>query len=185
MIKKYKIMTNKILNYMIDVEDQQHRRLASLKKYDNLMLKEQKRSSGKAYYSSYKGKNAKGKIRYKYIGDYTSNDVLRIREVHYLKKSLSILAKNVELLKYVLKELESINTEHINDLLPAVYRTNDLQQGMTPNKIAAEWKKHREAYKATFPPYRPEELTVPTLDSTMVRSKSEALIYNFFLKFLI
>lgn len=181
MIKKYKIMTNRILNYMIDIEDQKRRRLVSLRKYDNLKLKEQKRPSGKSYYSSYRGKNAKGEIRYKYIGDRASNDVLRIKEVHHLKKALAVLAKNVELLDCILKKLEDVEADHINDLLPAVYRTSDFRQEMSLNRIAAEWKRQREAYKATFPPFHPEELTVPTLDNTMVRSKSEALIYNFFL----
>ena len=38
-----------------------------------------------------------------------------------------------------------------------------------------------ENYKASFPPYRPQELIHPTHDGTMVRSKSEALIYNYLL----
>lgn len=174
-------MTNKILHYLTDIEKQQSMRLSSLKKYDDLLLKEQKRSSGKAYYSSYKGAGADGKIRYKYLGDTANKDVLGIKEVHHLRKSLSILGKNIDLLKYILKTLEDVSTEHVNEKLPAVYRTSDFRQEMSLNRIAAEWKKSREAYKATFPPYRPEELTVPTYDSKMVRSKSEALIYNFFL----
>jgi len=166
---------------MVELEEQKRRRLAELKKYDNLMLKEQKRSSGKAYYSSYRGKNAKGEIRYKYIGDRHSNDVLRIKEVHHLKKSLSVLGKNIELLKYVLQKLENIDVDHINELLPAVYKASDFRQEMSPNRIAAEWKKKKEAYKATFPIPHPEELKVPTYDNSYVRSKSEAIIYNLFL----
>ena len=173
-------MTNKILHYMIDIETQQRKRLSSLKKFDGLLLKEQKRSSGKAYYSSYR-RNNKGKIRYKYIGDKTSDSVLRIKEVHHLKKSLAILGKNIELLKYVLRKLEEVDTAHINELLRAGYRASDFRAEMTPNRIAAEWKKQSEGYKASFPPFRPEELTVDTLDGKKVRSKSEGLIYNLFL----
>ena len=172
-------MTNRILKALCDIEKQKQDRLNSLKKYDGLMLKEVKRSSGKTYYSSYKGKDAKGKTRYKYAGDSRSETVLRIREVHHLKKSLAVLGKDIALLKCVLHKIENTDVDHINELLPAVYRAYDFQQEMSPSKIAAEWKRSREAYKDSFPPFHPEELTVPTVDGKRVRSKSEALIYNF------
>ena len=185
MINKYRIMTNRILSYLVDIENKKRERLASLKKFDGLLLKEKKRSSGKTYYSSYKagskGKNAEGKVRYRYIGDNTSETVLRIKEVHHLKKSLALLGKDIQLLKYVLNTLENIDAGHVNEVLPAVYRTNNFRQEISPDRVAAEWKRSREAYKATLPVYYPEELKVPTLDGSMVRSKSEALIYNFLL----
>lgn len=182
MIKKYRIITNKLLNSLIEVEEKQQARLNSLKEYDGLLLKEKKRSNGRAYYTCYKCGSPHGKAKHKYAGSSKNEKVLRIKEVHHLKKLLPVLARDIDLLKCVSQNLENIDADHINTLLPALYRTSNFQQEMTPNRIAAEWKRSREAYKATFPPYRPEELTVPTYDGTMVRSKSEALIYNFFLR---
>lgn len=184
MIKKYKIMTNRLLIQLADIERQQSERLASLKKYDKVMLKEKKAGSGRAYYTSYKPKSTKAqtKYKYRYAGSDRSETVLRIKETHYLRKSLSVLGKDIKLLKKVSNKLEEIETSHINELLPAVYRTNNIQQAMSPNRIAAEWKRQKEAYKASLPVYRPEELKVPTDDGKFVRSKSEALIYNFLLK---
>lgn len=180
MLKKYRIITNRILKTLEDIEKEKSARLASLRKYDGLLLKEKKRKSGKSYYSSYRSKSLKGKARYKYIGGQSSEDVLRIKETHHLKKLLAVLGKDIDLLNHILSSLEDIDAGHINDLLPAVYKTDNFQQEMSPNRIAAEWKRSREAYKASFPPFRPEGLTVPTCDGNYVRSKSEALIYNFF-----
>lgn len=182
MIKKYMIITNRLLNSLIEIEEKQQARLESLKEYDGLLLKEKKRSNGKAYYTCYKCGSPYGKAKYRYAGSSSSEKVLRIKEVHHLKKLLAVLAKDIDLIKYISERLENIDADHINNLLPAVYHAYDFQQEMSPNRIAAEWKRSREAYKATFPPYRPEELTVPTYDRTMVRSKSEALIYNFLLR---
>lgn len=179
MIKKYIIMTNRLLNSLIEIEENKQARLASLKMYDGLLLKEKKKASGRAYYTYYKRGQPSGKAKTKYAGSSYSERVLRIKEVHHLKKLLGVLAKDIELLKCVSQTLEIIDADHINELLPALYRAYNFQEEMSPNRIAAEWKRSREAYKASFPPYRPEELTVPTYDGTMVRSKSEALIYNF------
>lgn len=182
MIKKYMIITNRLLNSLIEIEEKQQARLKSLKEYDGLLLKEKKRGNGKAYYTCYKRGSPYGKAKYRYAGSSNSEKVLRIKEVHHLKKLLAVLAKDIDLMKYISGRLENIDADHINELLPAVYQAYDFQQEMSPNRIAAEWKRSREAYKATFPPYRPEDLTVPTYDRTMVRSKSEALIYNFLLR---
>lgn len=182
MIKKYKIMTNRLLNTLIEIDEKQQQRLDSLKKYDGLLLKEKKESNGRAYYSSYKSGSSNRKPNFKYVGSSNSEEVLRIKEVHHLKKLLAVLGKDISLLTYIMNRLEDINAAHINELLPAVYKASDFQQEMSLNRIAAEWKKSREAYKASFPPYRPEELNVPTYDRKMVRSKSEAIIYNFLLR---
>lgn len=184
MIKQYKIMTNKILFQLTDIEKQQRARLSSLKKFDNILLKEKKRDSGRRYYTSYKPKSSKDQLKYKYryVGSDNSETVLRIKEVHYLKKSLSVIGKDIKLLTLISRKLEDIETSHINEMLPDVYRTSNIQQAMSPNRLASEWKRKKEAYKATFEPYRPEELTVPTDDGSFVRSKSEAFIYNLLLK---
>ena len=182
MIRKYRIITNRLLNNLIEIEEKQQARLNSLKAHDGLLLKEKKRSNGRAYYTYYKCGSPRGKVKYRYAGSSDNEKVLRIKEVHHLKKLLTVLAKDIDLLKCISQKLENIDADHINELLPAVYRTNIFQQEMSPNRIAAEWKRSREAYKATFPPFRPEELTVPTYDRKMVRSKSEALIYNFLLR---
>ena len=182
MINKYIITTNRILGALADIERQQYARFLSLKKYDGYLLKENKRDSGKSYYTIYKSDGAGGILRSKYAGDPSNEAVMRIREVRHLKKSLSVLKKNIKLLKKVSENLEEIDAEHINSLLPAIYRASELHQAMPADARAAAWKRKAEAYKATFEPYRPEELTVPTDDGNYVRSKSEALIYNFLLK---
>lgn len=218
MIKKYRIMTSKLLNALADIEEAKRARLEALAEYDGILLKE-KKAGDRSYYSSCEGKgygsragrkdsggagkssehndfggssensehkragDSEGKAGYdfKYAGSSKNEKVLRVKEFRYLQKQLKVIVKDMKLLNCVLKKLEDIDNSHINDLLPALYRASDLRQEMSPNRIAAEWKRSREAYKATFPPYRPEELTVPTYDGTLVRSKSEALIYNFFL----
>lgn len=186
MIDKYRIMTNRILNEMVQTERAQRARFAELKEYDGLQLKPDKVKNGITYYAVATGVSKDGRRIYDYLGKDINETVKLIKEARYLKKSLKIIDKNIRALNRVLAVLKEVDSESINRQLPKTYRGALHEASSQIDPRAAFWKKDAEARKAAhiaaYGVYHPEELNVPTDDGTMVRSKSEALIYNLLLR---
>jgi len=181
MINKYKIITNRILMALNRYEQTQQARLKEIKEYGAFSLKFDKHPNGKGYY--YIAPRGKGKRRpYKYLGTEANNTVRIIKEVRYLQRSLKVIARDKKLLEKVMREVEGVDYDSINQMLPATYRGAVLKGQLSKDQRAARWKKQAEANKQKWPPSHPEELIIPTDDGTMVRSKSEALIYNLLLR---
>lgn len=182
MVRKYLIATQKVLNSLIQIQERQNARLKELEEYGGLNLKVDGISAGRAYYSVSKTNASRGTRKYKYLGKEPNDTVRRVKEVKHLEKALKILGKNIYVLEKVIAEVKPVDRDSVDQMLPAVYRKAVLAAPAQKDPRAVHWKKQAEAYKATFEPYHPEELIHPTDDGTMVRSKSEALIYNFLLR---
>lgn len=154
------------------------RRRNMLQGYEKKRLKLNKDKYGNGYYLIYNP----GEQSYRYLGKDNHPEVLKIKEAHYLSRSARELEREAKLIRSILKESRSICYEDINASLHKVYRDAPVPGKLPTNEKAREWKQKMENYKASFEPYRPEELIHKTRDGTLVRSLGEALIYNHLLE---
>ena len=186
MINKYRIATNKILHALLQIERTQNARIEELKKYEGLSLKYDKGLGGKGYYSVTQGPGRDGVRTFHYLGKESNDTVRFVKELRHLKKSLDVLTKDIRILKLVQSELEDFDMESIDKRLPATYRRSLLNANTSVDPRATLWKREAEMrkknYIAIHGVFHPEELIHPTDDGSMVRSKSEALIYNLLLR---
>lgn len=177
-------MENKLLldirNYLAQlktIRNNQQVRLRELSDYSQLVLKPLCKRNNHVYYGVCKF----GDKRVRYLGNESKMEVDLIRESRYLAKSIETIERNIKLIEVFLAKYESISFGSINMRLPKAYRSGSFRADIR-DKAAKKWKQKAEAYKATFESYRPEELTQTTIDGSLVRSKSEALIYNYLLE---
>ena len=168
---------NYYLNQLKVIKGRQQERLASIRGYSDTVIKPLIRRGDHIYYGAQISCN--GKVRY--IGDDSKPEIRLIREARYLSKSIETIDKDIVLLEHFLERYESISFVSINGKLPKTYRSSELRVDVR-NKAARKWKQQAEAYKATFDPYRPEELIHRTADGSYTRSRGEALIYNYLLE---
>ena len=174
MIGKAIHLLRQYLKYNEDLYQKQIAKIKDLAEYQGLDLRPIKSSSGRCFYRV----KGKGDKKFKYVGGEDNPIVKGIKELRYLEKSVSVLEKNNRLIRQFLKGYYPANFKSINNLLPKVYQTTQSIEYESENYKALAWKEKAEAYKSRFELYKPEQLTVPTIDGTFVRSKSEALIYN-------
>ena len=154
------------------------RRLDQLKEYSNQRLRLTHDRTGKEYYYTY----IPEKKCYKYLGNRDNDDVIKIKEAHYLQLSVTELQREIRLIENMLSWCRSVSYEDINNRLNKAYRNAPISHPHNASAIAKEWKESKEDYKRSIPPYKPEELIHKTRDGTYVRSKGEALIYNYLLE---
>lgn len=174
-------------SYLVEIKDilaHQKSRLQDIDSYASYVLKVKRYKNGKAYYSA----KIPGQDRYHYLGTESSPDVSRIKEAHYLALAVNSAEREIRLIEDVLRSSADLRYDAINSRLKKVYRDAQLSPSeayfvgsSASADIARKWKQSMENYKKTFPPYRPEEKIHKTRDGTYVRSKNEALIYNYLL----
>ena len=174
---KVRIELIKYLNEIRRQHKAQVTRLSDLNGYETERLQVNRHKSGGKYYRLYNSDTGK----YQYLGKADHPEVHKIQEAHFLSRSVKELEHEIMMIDKVLKLSKDISFESIDNSLSLAYR------GAVPkcdgnSELARKWKLSMESYKKTFPPFRPEELISSTRDGTMVRSKSEALIYNYLLE---
>ena len=162
------------LTQLKTIRNSQQDRLNELSEYSQIIIKPLRKIKEHIYY----GVRGPCDERIKYLGNETKPEIRAIREARYLSESITVIDQDISLIEDFLAKYESISFGNINTKLPKAYRSSSFRSDIR-NKAARKWKQQAEAYKATFDLYKPEELTQPTIDGSMVRSKSEALIYNF------
>ncbi len=195
MIKQYLLTTQKLLNSMQEMQRKQLLRRHQLSEYENLVLKINRKAKCTTFYnvlcesptyvkvssSQQQSKKKNNNVHYRYLGKSSSREVNRIKEARYLKKSLKVIEKNIKCLTRVINELQPCDQKSINQLLPKVYQDANLTGYVNPIPAANTWKAEALKRKARYPEIYPENLKHKTADGTMVRSKSEVIIYNFLL----
>lgn len=157
--------------------NREQQRLSQLSGYENKRLKVTKSRSGNIYYYIY----SPDSDRYVYSRKSDSPEVLKIKEAHYLDRSVKELRREIKMIENVLRSCKGISYADINMKLGKAYKDAKVAQPTAHSLQLSNWKKEMESVKASYPPYRPHELIQPTNDGTMVRSKSEAFIYNYLL----
>ena len=166
---------NEYVNYLEYIQNCQRSRADDLKGYDNLVIENKTIASGRKYYYCKKP----GESRYRYLGKDGCEDVLLIKEARYYKESLSLIQTNLDVCKKLLDKFRLTDYDSINEHLPLSYKDPVMLLPHThKNTRGTRWKEEREAYKESCGPWYPEDLKDRTTDGSMVRSKSEALIYN-------
>ena len=135
-----------------------------------------KGSAKEQYYLKQKG--SPGRV---YIGTGKAKTVRRIKTSRYYNKLLQVIDNDIKLFERVDQEYILPDHSSVNNMLPKVYRSDDIPEIMPGSRTAAEWKKEKEAEKAKYAPYRPEELIYQAQDGTMMRSLSEVIIANYLL----
>ncbi len=146
--------------------------------YDKVTLKASKRKSGTVFYSAV----SKSSDKKWYLGNDSSQEVNNIREARFLSVSTKELEREISIISRFLSQCRPNDYHAINKKLPAIYRGCKFESAKAADKRALQWKINMEAYKKTIPPFRPHELIHKTHDGTMVRSKGEAIIYNYLLE---
>ena len=122
-----------------------------------------------------------GTRKKKYIGTDKSETVCKIKNAKYYKMLSGVLDRDIRLLEKLSSEFVLPQHDVINSMLPKVYRVDVPPELANRSQTAAEWKKRKEAEKAKYAPFRPEDLKYPAQDETMMRSLSEVLIANYLL----
>ena len=154
--------------------DAEKARLDQLGGHLSKKLKRKQEKDGCYYYVL-----APGEDRYKYVGTDCNEDVMRIKEARHLKLSVRELNREIQLISSLLISSRDISYDAINQKLSTAYRNAIVSHSQEMDAKAKQWMESAENYKSTFEPFRPVELIHTTRDGTLVRSRGEALIYNY------
>ena len=172
--------TRQVLESYLKEINQRYRhesdRLKLLSNYESMQLKVYHHKNGREYYSVL----GTGQSRFKYLGTANNETVQKIKEAHFLRHSLMELQRETETVRRALSRSSDVSYKAIERKLGKAYKGSS-QALIISNDAARDWKTQMENIKASYPPFRPEELIHTTHDETMVRSKGEALIYNYLL----
>ena len=155
----------------------QSKRLKEIDSNAGVRLKRRHGPKHNWYYYSHRT----GDPKLRFLGEDQTHVINEIKEYRYLDKSLSVICKNIEIIESALGKMKSADYESINSMLPDTYRGANLGIKSLGNEKATKWKEGAEAFKSARDVYRPEELKIMTDDGKHVRSKSEAMIYNYLL----
>ena len=141
---------------------------------DSLRESRKKGSSISDYYAVRKGTHKR-----EYLGDEANSNVELIRKARYSRELLDILDNDISLLEKLRDNF--IIPEHsvINNRMPIVYHSKSPLFTIHDSELAAKWKAQKEAEKAAYEPYRPEDLVHMAADGTMMRSNAEVIIANY------
>jgi hypothetical protein len=177
MVNKLKNQADELLQIMREKEKVQNQRANELKAYDGVILNSRMNQSGKVYYY----RRIPNLSKSVYIGGESNEEVMRIKEARYLKKSISTIRGNIKMLELLANNLHSEDYDSINESLPKLYRGAVTKLADRVNNTRDRWKEEAELFKSRYNVYRPEDLNIRVNDGAMVRSKSEAIIYNLLL----
>ena len=166
-----------LLQELLSLQRDYKKRAISLSDYanKNLASKTDPRSGAQYYYAYDKGSRHR-----KYLGSGSNLDVQYIRELHFINKALEIIESNISLIESFIHRYRPYDLASINPLLGKTYQTLDSIPGIPETIDLAQWRSEKEREKASFPVYKPEYLRHRTIDGTMTRTKSEAILLNYY-----
>lgn len=176
MIEQYIDMAKEYIEDMELSRNAQVKRISALERYGKYYLRGKTLSNGKSYYSTYKS----ARREHKYLGDDRSEEVRNIKELRYLNHYVRRLENNINAVRVSLEQLQRTDYDAINESLPKTYR-NALIGGAHSSNKATLWKERAENIKERHGLFRTQDLKIKVNDGNMVRSKSEAMIYNYLL----
>lgn len=121
-----------------------------------------------------------GEKAFSYIGRSSHREVTRIRERHYLEEAINRLDHNIHLVRSLKDEYLPFDVNNINESLPNVYRCEVPPVSYMYKTISNEWLTKNLEFQKHFPENYPQNKGHRTSDGIMVKSISEALIYEKF-----
>lgn len=145
---------------------------SELSSYDGLLLRGSKKRNVYYFYIQEPGGSRK------YLGPESHPDVEKIRKLKYCDEMVKSLQRNIEAMNRFLNEYTLVESSEVLKRIPKLYQLKTSIE-MEEDKIQALYQEMKK-YKESIPVQYPEDLKVSTLDGTMVRSKSEAMLYDRF-----
>jgi len=141
--------------------NEQHR-LDQLPGYETKQLKITQTKNNVNYYAVYIPETG----TYKYIGSDKHSEVNKIKEARYLSLSTKKLIREISIVEKFLNSTVAVTYDDINAALPKMYRNAAVGLSSSGSEIARSWKESMEKRKASYPPFRPEDLIHPTHDGS-------------------
>ena len=172
-------MINAVNHYLKQAEQLraiQKNRANELHEYESVYMKKSGNGHNTYYYVREKD-NSTGK----YIGREETEAVRCIKESRFIRELNNRLDHNISLFEHLADSIKVTDFEIINQNIPKVYQNCNMRLLKSPDEKAQIWKDNAAMTKLRFDTYLPEELNIRTNDGNMVRSKSEAMIYNYLL----
>lgn len=148
-------------------------RLEQVGNYDGIILRRIK-SRNNYYYCT----KRPGDSSYSYIGRESYREISRICEARFLKEANKRVENNIELINSLLNNYLPLDTNHINENLPKTYRFEPQPVSEGNQSISSKWLEHNLEFQRRFPGNFPENKRHRTSDGIMVKSISEALVYE-------
>lgn len=177
-------MERKLINMSKQIAKLLDARLVQLKKeyealrpYRNVVMSTAHvTGTGRTYFYAKNGKTRK------YLGREGSDDVVRIKRARYVEKAITILENDLRLLDKLAKGYKFTDFEDINLMIPKTYRPEAYDYYENLPDVAKKWLEEKEAEKASFGPWYPEDLIHRVSNGLMVRTKSEMAIAEILLR---
>ena len=150
------------------------------KEYDGVALKCSKKKGKNYFYGKLKGG------RFKYLGSESHFKVKRICENRFLNEIIKSLDCNIKAMEHFLAIYRPLTSSSIINRIPKQYQLPsmniELSMEQSMKEISAIYSRYIEMkkYKETIPVLYPQNLRVSTFDGTMVRSKTESVLYGRF-----
>ena len=142
----------------------------------NETLRVSQRRNGRKYYSSH----VKGEKRDIYLGSDDNAEVVRIREIHFLREALRRIDKDIALIKALINDYQPYAPEYVNDALPQIYRIKLAPVSKLYAAKGDAWLRDRLAFQKRFKENYPENKQYTTSDGVMIKTLSELFIYEKF-----
>ena len=163
------------LNYELDLLQKMKldytRRLRQCDGAENIIVRLSKKH-GKSYFYT----KRRGSKHYKYTGN--EKAVKTIRDAHFLREAIKRIDSNIELIELFLSRFLEYNMYAVNEAHTAVYRTDVPPMSIAYEHTAEAWKENRLSFQKKFPENYPDHKRERTSDGVMVKTISEALLYE-------
>lgn len=159
------------LKLLYDLKKGYIRRLRLCDGAEDTVIRPSKKHGNSYFYTKRKGAK-----KFKYAGK--AKAVETIRKAHFLREAVRRIESNIELIESFQRQFLIYDKYAINEGLPGVYRTDVPPMSKAYENAAAAWKENRLAFQKEFPENYPELKRERTSDGVMVKTLSEALLYE-------
>lgn len=152
-------------------------RLEALRDSKGSVLRRTKPAKSKYFYYSVKRPGAKSFV---YLGSSKHNGVRRVQEARFLEEAIRRVDQDIALIRPLLEGFLPFDPSSISESLPKVYRCNVPPVSERYEHEAKKWLSKRLEFQKRFPENYPEKKKHRTSDEIMVKTVSEALVYEQF-----
>lgn len=152
-------------------------RLEALRDSKGSFLRRTKPAKSKYFYYSVKRPGSKS---YAYLGSSNHTIVKRVQEARFLEEAIRRVDRDIVLMKSLLEGFLPFDPSSVNESLPKVYRCKIPPVSELYEHEAKKWLSKKLEFQKGFPENYPEKKKHQTCDRTMVKTVSEALVYDRF-----
>ena len=149
-------------------------RLDLLQGYRGARLKRNR--PGKKYYYYYIKRH--GSDTYRYVGRASKQEVVKVREAHFLEEALRRIDRNIDLLKSLKMGFLSFDPSSVNQSLPDTYRSEVPPVSKLYEIESAKWLARRLEFQKGFPENYPQNKQHTASDKVKVKTISELNLYE-------